>query len=235
VRGASSYEQLQERVINFAGRVWQLKDGIIKWLLNKPNLTLGFDDFQTSTILVGTGGPYAENLIEDAAELSMPLLLCADLYNSYKHYADCNRSNYQPYLDGVEFGGSNIRSWGIYYDVTRKASDITVADPSPVPIRIELRSRNHEVDFGDAVVNIGRAFRHWIPLFRQVELLLTQNPPDQAIRNDLTRVEKAVDDSTPFKQNQQALNIDALPLELRLLARRDPASFARHVRANQTA
>src|SRR5688572_15077289 len=44
VRGGDSFEELQERIIQFAGRVWQLKDGLIKWLWRHPDFTMVFTD-----------------------------------------------------------------------------------------------------------------------------------------------------------------------------------------------
>jgi hypothetical protein len=202
VRGAESYEELQEGVIQFAGRVWQLKDGLIKWLQTRPSLRLVFSDTASGATVVGAGGDDAARTIEEAAKLCMPLLLCADLYNSHKHYDDCNRSGYQPFLNGVQLDGSKAGTLGIRYDGTRKIDEITVSNPTPVPFRIEVQSRNQPVDFGDAVVMIGRALNYWIPLVRQMELLSPSNAVDKAILDDLAVVEAAVKNANAFIQNE---------------------------------
>jgi len=199
VRGAQSYEELQEQILEFAGRVWQFKDGLIKWLEAQPDLQLGFSDANTDSTVVGTGGKNARQTVEELAKICPPLLLCADLYNSYKHYTDCDRSGYQPYLSGVQFDTSTAGICGIQHDGSRKMGDVTVANPSPVPIRVSILSRNQSVDFGDAVVNIARAFRHWFPVVRQMNLLSASNVGDRAILNDLDSIEEAVDRLDPFK------------------------------------
>jgi len=235
VRGAQSYEEIQERIIRFAGRVWQLKDGLISWLQTKPDMQLVFADANTNSTLVGTGGENAKPTIEEAAEFSLPLLLCADLYNTHKHYTDCNRSGYQPFLSGVQFDTSKAGTCGIQYDGARKTGDITVSRPDPVPIRAAILSRNTPVDFGDAVVNVTRAFNHWIPLVRQMELLSPNDRGDKAILDDLAEVEQTIETFDPFKPGDKAVENKQLPLEQRRLAFANPARFVAELEARQNA
>lgn len=225
VRGAESHEELQERVIQFAGRVWQLKDGLIRWLRMQPSLRMVFSDAATGARLIEMSGQDAKRMIEEAAELCLPLLLCADLYNTHKHYDDCNRSGYQPFLNGVQFDTSQAGVCGISYDGTRVKGDMTVSKPIPVPIRIEVHSRNHPVNFGDAVIVVGRAFCYWIPLIRQIDLLSPSAVRDEAILHDLDVVEEDVKKSNPFKLNDTVVDLHLLPIEERRLAQNDPAAF----------
>jgi hypothetical protein len=232
VRGAESYEELQEKVVHLAGRVWQLKDGLIKWLAMRPDFTIAVHCRQTSSVYVGTGGQYAMRTVEETARLCIEALLCADLYNTHKHYDDCNRSGYQPYLGGVELDGRDVGLWGVYYDGARKIGDFTVANPVPVPYRIEVLSRNHPVTFGNALTVIGRAFAHWISLIRQMELLSPTSNVDKAILDDLAAIEVDIRQAKPFDQTEGVLNIDELSLEQRCLSRSDPAAFVSAVAQN---
>ena len=225
VRGAESYEELQERVLEFAGRVWQLKDGLIKWIETQTTLKMEFTDTNSGSKLVGTGGQDAERIIEEAAKLSIHLLLCADLYNTHKHYDDCNRSKYQPFLSGVAFDMGKSGVVGIRYDGTRKTGEITVADPNPVKFQIEMYSRNNPVNFGDAVVVVARAFWYWIPLIRQMGLLSSDNPEDKVILDDLESVNSAIKNLSPFAPDAPVVNINDLPVDHRRLANDDPAAL----------
>ena len=213
VRGADSYEELQERVLELAGRVWQLKDGLIEWLKTQPKLEMEVADTNTGCKLVGAGGGDVRTTIEEAAELCVPLLLCADLYNTYKHYDDCNRSRRHPFLNGVQFDTSTSGVCGIHYDGARKTGDITVANRNPVKFRIEIHSGNDHVNFGDAVVNIARAFKHWIPLIRSMGLLSPNDAEERAILDDLRIVDEAVATMKPFEPNDAAAEIHEVPVE----------------------
>jgi hypothetical protein len=207
IRGAESYEELQERVLKFAGRVWQLKDGLIKWLETRPSLKIDYVDPSTGTAVGASTGQNAEQIIEGAAKLCLPLLLCADLYNSHKHYDDCNRSGYQPFLNGVQFDGSAAGELGIRYDGKRKIGEIAVTNRLPVPFRIEIHSQNQPVNFGDAVITVGRAFKYWIPLIRQMELLSLGAGEDKAILEDLAVIEDTVKNASPFKPNDATIGL----------------------------
>jgi hypothetical protein len=143
VPAGESAEELQERVIQFAGRVWQLKDGLIEWLKLRTALRIEFRDSSGRTVT--GGGTSAEKTIEDIAKLSLPLLLCADLYNTYKHYDDCDRSRYQPFLNGAQFDTSKAGVLGIRFDGARQLGELMVENKTPVPLRIEIHSRNQPV------------------------------------------------------------------------------------------
>jgi hypothetical protein len=235
IRASESYEELQELVIQFAGRVWQLKDGLIRWLQTRSGLTLEFSDADTGRKVVGSCGKSSEHTIENAAQLCMPLLLCADLYNSHKHYDDCNRSGFQPYLSGVQLQISNAGTIGIYYDGSRRTGDITVANKCCVPFRIEILSRNHPVNLGDAVVVIGRAFAYWLSLIRKVQLLASHSNQDKPILDDLRRMELEISASDPFGPADKVANISELPIQQRLLARDDPGSLLSTLRLIESA
>lgn len=225
VRGAESHEELLEHVLQFAGRVWQLKDGLIKWLKTRPALRMTFTEPGTSRTVVGGGGRHSEKTIEDAAKLSLPLLLCADLYNTHKHYDDCNRSGYQPFLNGVRFQTADAGAVGIRYDGARKIAELLVTKPSPMPFCIEILSGNLNVEFGDAVVVIGRAFRHWLPLIRQMGLLSPSGVADKAILDDLASFEEELDKAQPFKAGETCIDIDRLQADQRICANTDAAGF----------
>lgn len=225
VRGAESHEDLLERAIKLAGRVWQLKDGLIKWLAARPSFRIVVTDANTGSVFVGTGGEGAERTIEETAKLSLWLLLCADLYNTHKHYDNCNRSGYQPFLNGVHFDTSKAGGMGIRFDGATKTGEMTVANATPIPVRIEVASRNHPVSFGDAIVVIGRAFQHWVPLVRQMGLLVPPDRADVAILDDLIAFENVLKNLHPFDPSDSAIDLDKLPIDQRALAHRDPAAF----------
>jgi hypothetical protein len=230
VRGAESFEELQEQVIQFAGRVWQLKDGLIKWLKTRPGLELLLTDAIGRSVKI-SGGPNAERGVEDAAKLCLPLLLCADLYNTHKHYDDCNRSGYQPFLNGVQLDGTNVGSWGIRYDGARKSGEFTVANAAPVPFRIEILSRNHQAEFGDAVINVGIAFRHWLPVIRNMGLLSPTEKVDRAILDDLVKVEAEINGAKLFKPEDATIDLGSLSADQRFLLETDPGKFIANVAA----
>jgi hypothetical protein len=224
VPAAESAEELQERVIQFAGRVWQLKDGLIKWLKVSPALKINFRDSLGRTV-TGGGGASAVKTIEDIAKLSLPLLLCADLYNTHKHYDDCDRSRYQPFLNGVQFDTSRAGVLAIRFDGARQLGELMVENKTPVPLRIEIHSRNQQVCFGDAIVIVGRAFRHWLSIIRSMGILSASDVVDKAILHDLAKIETEIDSAKPFKEGEKAIDLDKLTIEQRQLAESDPAAF----------
>jgi hypothetical protein len=219
VRGGESVEAIQARVIDFAGLVWQVKDGLINWLADHPTLKLPVGPFQIA------GGSRAVTSVEEWAKLSLPLMLCADLYNTHKHYDDCNRSGHKPFLNGVAFDGSKAGAWGIYYNGARKTGDLLVTNRMPVPMRVELHSGTQPVDFGDAVIVIGNGFRHWIPVIRGMGLLAPNGLEDRAILDDLANMEAQVDRSSPFRAGDEVVDFKQLSTAEQKLARSDPAAF----------
>lgn len=231
IRGADCYEELQEKIVEFAGQVWQLKDGLINWLKTQPNLEIVISIEKTNLKVVGKGGQDAERTIEEAAKINTPLLLCADLFNTHKHYTDCNRSGYQPFLSGVKFDTSKSGVCGIIYDGPRRTGDITVSNPNPVKMRIEILSRNQPVNLGDAVVNVGRAFKYWIPIIRQMNLLSPNNREDQAILEDIAVIDQDIDNLNPFPPDATVIDFDQLPIELQKLADTNPAEFIRKIKS----
>ena len=230
LRGAQQFEELKERVSRFAGRVWQIKDGLIKWLEHHPTFTIEHQDGKGSTVK-GKGGKHAERTIEDIAKTSMPLMLAADLYNSYKHYDDCNRSGYAPILDGAEFDTSKAGTLGIYYDGSRKSGDLLVTNRVPVPIRVEIKSSNQPVDFGEGVRVIARGFLVWVPLIRQIRLLSPNIPEDRAILDDLAAMEAEIKAEPPFKPGADAFDAANLTDAEWQLAHKDPAAFVAAIQA----
>lgn len=225
IRGAESYERIQERVVSLAGRVWQLKDGLIGWLRLQTPAQVVFTEPILSTTVVSTTGEGAEAFIEDVAKASIPLLLCADLYNTFKHYNECDRSGWSPFLNGVEFDSSASGTMGIHYDGRRKTADLTVSTPGAVPVRVELCSRTHPVCFGDAVIVIGRAFRHWLPLVRAQGLLSPDDVEDQVILAELMWFEASIADESPFKPGTAVVDVTMLPIADRQLALTSPRAF----------
>lgn len=224
VRGAESYEELQEEVLQFAGRVWQLKDGLIRWLKTRLQLRLTFTHLGTGQKVSGSGGTDAKRTIEDIAKMSLQLQLCADLYNTHKHYEDCDRSKYQPLLTGVRYqsaaGGMAFR-----YDGTRKEAEILTAEAGSVSTRIEVHSGTHNVNFGDAVVLVGQAFRYWLPIILRMELLVPGNPVDRSLLEDLASFDAEVNQCELFVDGDTGIDIARLTADQQALAVSDPAAL----------
>lgn len=229
VRGAESYEELQQRVITFAGLVWQLKDGLIQWLRHKPDLTIVLQNPATAETYVGTGGEHAKDTIEAMAKNNVMLLICADLYNDHKHYTNCNRSKYAPFLSEVRLAfGEATGGVGMLYDGAKKIGDFLVRKPAGVPWRVEVHSRTQPVNFGDAVLLVGRGFQHWMSLVRQMELLSSHRIEDKVILDELDVMNQQLAESNPFLPEDQGRvkSMDGMSVEDVRLHRDNPAAFA---------
>ncbi len=131
-------------------------------------------------------------------------------------------------VDGVSFDFSKSGVNAFYYDGARKIGDFTVSEPVPVPFSAEIHSNTQPVNFGNAVIVIGRGFSHWMSLVRKMELLAPDAPEDKAILEDLSQLERqlVVADPFPSADRDRKTNLDQLSAEDNKLARDDPAAFA---------
>jgi hypothetical protein len=197
VKGVQSYEDLQERVVQFAGSVWQLKDRF-KLFVEAAKLELRDWD------AIGRDVP---TTIEEQAAKWMPLMLCADLYNAKKHGENRNRSGVDPVVSGVHLDTSTSGILGIWYDGARKIGDILTTNATPVPWGIEILSSDGTYSFGDAVVVVTRAFHYWFPFVRQLGVMDAQDPEWQALLEDLTKIEDWVKVTEPFKPGDAVVNM----------------------------
>jgi hypothetical protein len=232
VLGIEFHEDLQKRVAEFAGLVWQLKDGLIEWLRHRPDLTIKMTNPALGQAVVGTCGDTAAQTIEELAKCSISLMLCADIYNGYKHYADCDRSGYSPCLSELWLDLSNAGEVAAHIDGATKTNDFTVKSPEPVPFWIDISSRKRNMGFGDAVVNIGRGFVFWITLMKNVGLLSSDDAEDKAIVYLMDRMEREVAEAKPFRKEGRhpVVKWDQLTPEELQLANVDPDAFLARVR-----
>lgn len=224
----TSYEELVEHVTEFAGRVWQLKDGLSKWLEGVPGLEIAFFSPVTNRMEIRQSGSGARKAIEDYAKTSIPLLLCADLYNSYKHYEECNRSGFSPVLHGVQFCSSDGKAMpsGLRLDGARKLIDLRLENALEIRFRIEMVSRSQPLNFGDAVVMAGKAFNVWVTFIRQINFLQLNDKVDNILSDDLYGIEREVAQATAFPDDGgRGIDLSVMSEEERAQLWTDPSTF----------
>ncbi|HEV2292268.1 MAG TPA: hypothetical protein VGR35_00335 [Tepidisphaeraceae bacterium] len=140
VIGADSPELLMDQMLDFAGSVWQFKDRLKKYV------DLAKLDLREPTG-AGKGTP---TTIEAAAKQSLPLMICADLYNHEKHSECDTRSGYPPKLNGVELQKID----GMMWSSETVSGRAIVNTPRPVEWSIEIVSGDSSSSFGSAVKTI---------------------------------------------------------------------------------
>jgi len=194
IEGAQSPDELKELILRFAGSVWQLKDRLKLWVEAK-----GLELRETT----------ANGVQEASLEKSLNLLLCADLYNAKKHgKLNHPRTTFSPTLSGVSFDTSKSGVVGIYYDgKASKMGDFLATNPEPVPYRVKILSGDGKVCFGDAVVVITRGFGYWIPLIRQLGILM-EDLESKWIAENLSRIEEYIKQTEPFKPGEEVIHIE---------------------------
>jgi hypothetical protein len=199
IEGAQSHEELTDLMLRYAGSVWQLKDHLKLWVQAK-----GLELRDTSE----DGSPQITS-IEESANKSLNLMLCADLNNTKKHGTlNHPRTPYAPVLKGVSFDTSKSGVIGIYYDGDgSKTGDILASNPHSVPYRTEITSGDGTTSFGNALVIITRGFGYWIPVIRQIGIL-NDKEDSQWISENLCRIEGYIKQTSPFKPNQIATIVD---------------------------
>ena len=178
IDGADSYELLQDRILDFAGSVWQLKDRLKKYA---SLMTLDLRNRDAS------GNPLKTD-IEAEAPKSLALMLCADLWTDEKHAEHNNRSGFAPKFNGMSLPGID----GIAYDGGSKLGRFYRKTADPVPYKVEVIDHTHTYSFGHAVDLIIEAFHYWIPLLRQFECLSPRHPESHFILDAFDRIDADV-------------------------------------------
>jgi hypothetical protein len=189
IEALNSLEELPEHVTRFAGSVWQLKDRFKQYV----------DAHGLQLAIIDAIGRQKRTTIEDEAEKSTPLMLCADLYNYKKHGGHSNRSGYDPILHGIQTDTSKSGVLGLYINSATQTSNIRTSHSAPVPYRIEIRSRDGRHSFGDALVVILRGFAFWFPFIRQHGVLTPIDEESQDILGGMARIEEHLRTASPFK------------------------------------
>lgn len=195
--GARSAEEIQERLLRFAGTVWQLKDRLILWFSARPKIEFWEMDQGKKKFKYAT----AKDGIEKPAARFLPLMICADLFNQKKHGENKNRSGYSPRLNGVQFDFSGLPkgTWqGFKYDGASKRNEMALSVRHPVPYVVPVVSHDEEYGFGHAVDVIVKAFSHWLPLLlTQIGSdLLPNNPEGRYLVDGLRMMQQAANQPT---------------------------------------
>lgn len=162
------HEHLVAEVANFAKAVWHLKDWLCRW----GEVT----------------GSAIKNDIEDHAEPSPELMICADLANMDKHgESRSKRSRRNPQLDPeVELDTSRSGLIEFYYNGVTKEHELLVENRAPVSHRVRVLVDDKTTALpDDAVTVIDAAFRHWIPLVARLQVLADDNPESVHLRSAL--------------------------------------------------
>lgn len=167
-------ERIRDRFHDFAGSVWHLKDRIQMWERVK----------RTPKVIV-------ERRINEHIDECRDLQICGDLISKKKHGAREERSGLQPWLSLTSFDTSKNGPVEFWYDGKVKEAVLLVTTASPVPYRVDVyrgddpsidRQRPHEgAKIGNAVDIIFAGFMHWLPLIRDVGILESDEPENNAL------------------------------------------------------
>ena len=139
------YEEVQKKIVAFAGAVYHFKERLAAWVKKRG--------------LVTRPG------IMDIACSSIPLQVCGDLFNAKKHGGNNNDSKLDLELSEMKLQTAN-ETIGIRYDGQMKTGDLNRA----VPYCVEIYCSENRT-LGDAVRYISRAFSQWTPVIRTIGLL----------------------------------------------------------------
>jgi len=151
------YEEFHKKLLGYAGAIYHFKERLAAWV-KKRGIAVK---------------------ITEIAESNTPLLVCGDLFNTKKHGGNENRSKLFPELSGMKLltAGSPI---GIRFDGTMKTGDLDRA----VPYVIEIHCSENRT-LGNAVRFVSKAFSVWIPIMKQIGLLVRTNNVDTRLLDEL--------------------------------------------------
>jgi hypothetical protein len=170
-------ERLDDFVYGFAGSLWHLKDRLRQWC-------------------AAAGRP---DRIEEDANGSADLLVCADLVNRKKHGKNDNRSGLDPWVGPPILDTSQSGVVEFLYDGAWKETTLVVSEPNPIPYRIDIlrnagERREQEASLDSEALRIGssseiflRALVHWCPLIDNLEVL-QDDSESAALRRELSQV-----------------------------------------------
>lgn len=168
-------EYILENILRLTQSVWHLKDRLNQ-LAN------------------------AKHVLTDVAETVMTsdaLQICADLANEKKHGACENRSGLSPALgtwteneearrEGVvEFDTSKSGVLELYYEGSTKTKELLVTNRAPIPFRVDILLNDGTSYRRDAVTVIYDAFKLWLPLIDDLEILDPDDPECDFLRSRL--------------------------------------------------
>jgi hypothetical protein len=141
-------EPIINKTLEFAGKVWHLKDKLAKYAKAKQ-IPLNVD-----------------------AHVNQHERLCiiADLSNANKHGENKNRSGLKPEILQVRFDTSKSGGIELFLDGASQDKEVIVAKKVPIPFTVDLHVADNVV-FGDAVQIISDALSNWLPIIEQTGLL----------------------------------------------------------------
>lgn len=167
-------ERINDAIHHFAGSVWHLGDRIRRWDRAR-----------------GTSSEVVKRRITKLIGESRDLQICGDLITEKKHGAREDRSGLQPWLSGTHFDTSKNGAVEFWYDGKVKEAYLLVTIANPVPFRVDVYrgddpTINRErpdagAKIGNAVDIISSGFRAWLPLIRDLGLLVGDDPEDDAL------------------------------------------------------
>ncbi len=139
-------EKIHDDILNFAQSVWHFKDRLKQWTKIQNTATN----------------------IEELANRSIHLLVCADLANQKKHGGMGNRSGLLPELDLVTFDTSRSGMIEFFYDGTNREKELLVANSVPIPYTVDILTERATKSLGNATDYICKAFAYWVPIIQQL-------------------------------------------------------------------
>jgi hypothetical protein len=170
-------ERLDDFVYGLAGSLWHLKDRLRQWC-------------------AAAGRP---DRVEEHANGSADLLICADLVNRKKHGCNDNRSGLDPWVDQPVLDTSQSGVVEFLYDGAWNETILIVSEPKPIPYRVDIlrdagKRSERTASQGREPLRIGssseiflRALAHWCPLIDELEAL-RDDPESAALRRALSQI-----------------------------------------------
>lgn len=169
-------ERILDAVLELAKSVWHLKDRIVKWL-------------QVCNLM--ECGGLSKKSIETWVGGNLNLRIAADLANEKKHGENRIRSKLRPSVPLVEFDTSQHGVLEIFYDGAIKEQELLVSNPLPLPFSVPVVSLVTNERIGDAAQILEDAFRSWLPLIRQIGVLVGIDPETIRLRQEIAQLEAA--------------------------------------------
>jgi hypothetical protein len=153
-------ERIEGDVLAWAKAVWHLKDRLHQFA---KSIKCSID-------------------LDAYANAHANLLVCADLANMKKHGCNENRSKLNPRLGPIYFDTSKSGSAELYYDGAMKDKELIVANPVPIPFRVDVLVGETETVLGDAFEIINKGLLDWLPVIKDLALLNGENPEAKALQ-----------------------------------------------------
>jgi hypothetical protein len=153
------------RCYECAQAIWHLKDRLHQWAK------------QTD----------AHVNVEEWVAKSTVMLICGDLANRKKHFRRQVRSGRSPKIgDEITIDTSKSGVLELFWDGGTKHKVLFVTSPTPIPFTAEIVDEERpSTVLGDAVETFDAAFKHWLPLIRQLGVVANSDPESKALTNAL--------------------------------------------------